>query len=675
MKPAPGPAESASAASGASAAKPAPQFIVFDCPNCDKRIGFPAQLADTVAVCSACRIRIMVPGNTDGESFVVCDNPPAKAAAPLPPNRVHEHLHLKPVIRPAGRPQGAKALGVVAACVALAGVALILFVAWRKSPVAKRGGTSGALVSPEASSRDAEQPSASAPGSPSSTVAGGADEPVRPLAPANGGAEPLAGAAAALPLSESQSASKPKSKDSSETAQAPVAAPRDEPAAAPSMAARPPTGPVELFNQPAARVSADRRADDDEPGPAELKKSSAPSGPGAPNAGKDAAAKAPDPPGLAAENPAAALRIAPRAGEPAARCAQCLGTGYLPIFPGHAYIHFAKDPIPNVLEAVPWGYCPKCQTKANPAQLIQAEAQRLRDDKAKANQQTYEQTSRLKFLRAETQHITLYMQVADAPQREGARPAVTKPGETRRVEERAHTELKEVAAALEQLKMHLELATRTTVLSQTRPDTHEMLILWDVPSYNIAIDGLLTQSSADDKVLARKAAGVNGRHRAFFNSYLGEPAIPRPTKHMALFMLGQMLMLEAIDGKTYPWLTEGFGAYCEHAVTKQNLCYSFEYELNEIHFGSNWDADMRRVARETKLKPWRQIFTLDLGGAKPADYLAFYSIVSFLMSDAPRFALFTLEVRNGSDCATALEKSYGRKLEDLQSMWANWVGR
>jgi hypothetical protein len=268
------------------------------------------------------------------------------------------------------------------------------------------------------------------------------------------------------------------------------------------------------------------------------------------------------------------------------------------------------------------------------------------------------------------------MQIAEPFQRDAAaRTKDARASDSRRLEDRTHLELKEVAAALEQLKIQLEQSTRTTVLTQTRPDTHEMLILWDVPSYNIAIDGLLQQSNGDDKVLARKAAGVSGRYRAFYNSYLGEPTAPRPPKHMALFLFGHMLIREATDGKAPPWLIEGFSAYCEHAVTKQNLCYSFEYEMNEIRFGTNWDLDIRRFAREAKLKQWRQTFALDLIGAKPLDYLSFYSIVSFLMSDPPRFAQLAAEFKAGADSATALEKSYGRKLEEVQAMWGNCLLR
>lgn len=387
-------------------------------------------------------------------------------------------------------------------------------------------------------------------------------------------------------------------------------------------------------------------------------------------------AKAQEPTSELAEKASATLLIAPRIAEAKPRCPQCLGTGYVPILPGRAYTHFAKDALPNPVEAVPWAYCPRCQAGASPALLTQAEAQRLRDDKAKANQQNYEQATRLKFLRAETQHITLYMQLAEPFQRDAAaKPNDPRNSDRRHLEDRTHTELKEVAAALEQLKIHLEQSTRTTVLTQPRPDSHEMLILWDIASYNIAIDGLLPQSSTDDKVLARKAAGVSGRFRAFYNSYLGEPAVPRPPRHMALFLFGHMLMQEAADSKAPPWLLEGFGAYCEHAITKQNLCYSFEYEMNEIRFGTNWDLDIRRFARESRLKQWRQTVSLDLIGAKPLDYLSFYSIVSFLMADPPRFAQLVLEFKSGADSATALERSYGRKLEDLQTMWGNWLLR
>jgi hypothetical protein len=593
-------------------------------------------LAGTVAACSACRFQIMVPLKSGDMSFII--------SAPTAPARGFgfKFRLRRPHVATAGAPERPDSRAIIAV---MAAMILILVLA-------------GVLLYPRLTpktslARSKDEPTAPGPATPSVPARKEAVKlPVEarqidPL-PANAPAPSVTDAKAALPVEA-----------------APAAKANELPDLLSRSLLTPPKKNADEDDRPVEPAKPEAKKED-------IQLAAAPAVPAENNAASPEKPPAPTVPGLI-DKPAAAavdpLRIAARTPDV---CTQCMGTGFLPLLPGHSYIHLVKDPAPNPVEAVPWRYCSKCRPKDNPSQLLQQETERLKADKAKASQDKIEAASRLKFIRGETQHVTLYMQFAEPLQGPQVKPG---DGKTKTWEDRTRSDLKDIAAALEELKILLERNSGTTVLTQTRPESHEMVIVRDIVSYNIALDSMMSENNVDEKLLARRASGISGRYRSFYNSYLGTPDYPRLPRHMALFLMGQMFMMEGSDSKAKPWLIEGFASYCEHAVTHKNLCYSFAYEPNDVRIGAGWDSEIRRFARDGKLKPWRQIFGLDLVLMKPVDYLCCYSIVSFLMNDPPRFARFIVELRAGADTLTALEKAYNRKVDDLQSMWANWTLR
>ena len=142
---------------------------------------------------------------------------------------------------------------------------------------------------------------------------------------------------------------------------------------------------------------------------------------------------------------------------------------------------------------------------------------------------------------------------------------------------------------------------------------------------------------------------------------------------MAIHQFSQMLISKACGDQMPQWLCEGFSAYCENAMTKRNLCYSFTYEKNEVKFGDNWNQEIRKYATQGQLKKWEYILPMDLIGNKALDYLTVYSMVSFFMSDPLRFIKLCAEIRDGAQSVPALEKAYGQPLKNLQAMWVNWA--
>jgi hypothetical protein len=301
------------------------------------------------------------------------------------------------------------------------------------------------------------------------------------------------------------------------------------------------------------------------------------------------------------------------------------------------------DRPPDPAAAAPWRACPKCRLNADPKILVDAEAARLAN--VGARNAYWEQQLGLRLQWGETRHVTIHAELT---------PAATR----------------NVLVQLDRLAARLQADKKCTVLTPARPDTHEIVILWDAPSYDKMINVMAQQNPGQDWELARKAMGVRMRTLSFFSAKRGTPT---PPEHMALFQFAQMLMDEATETRAPGWLREGFAAYCENLILQKNLCYSFAYEANQVKFGPNWNAEIRKHAQQGKLKTWAQVFQLDLIGMKALDYLTCYSVVLFLNQDHDRFVKFVQNVRDVMDINPAMEQAYGKKPAELEALWARWT--
>jgi hypothetical protein len=236
-----------------------------------------------------------------------------------------------------------------------------------------------------------------------------------------------------------------------------------------------------------------------------------------------------------------------------------------------------------------------------------------------------------------------------------------------------HTDLplataKQTALMLEKLCTFLMQKTRSCLLVQTRPDTCEQVILGSAANFTAMTYELEKQIPGGDWALRRQASAFAIGTVSIANAE-GSGG-PEP---LAIHQLSRMLLFKAGGNAMPQWLREGFSAYCENAMTKRNLCYSFAYEKNQVKFGPNWNQEIRKYAAQGQLKQWEDILSMDLIGMKALDYLTVYSMVSFLMSDPKRFVSLVSELRDGTQSAAAIEKVYGRPLKDLQVRWVNWA--
>lgn len=348
-----------------------------------------------------------------------------------------------------------------------------------------------------------------------------------------------------------------------------------------------------------------------------------------------------NPAGPAPENPPKA-----EPPKPAPVCLDCMGTGHLPVLPPRPYVRMGSDPLPNPVVSAPWIFCAKCQKTRKNDEILKAEGERLAGSLAR--NKNWNTASGLPLLYVETRYLSLHAQLP---------PAMAK----------------KTGDALDKLTAHLQSATRSTLLTQTRPATHEILITFDLPSYYKLIDMFEAQDPGEHWKLTRQSTGSFGRKLGFFNAKSGNPT---PPDHMALYQFANMLMVEATDGKAPPWLTAGFSAYCEKTITNLNLCYSFSYEKNEVQFGQDWDVELKKYAQQGKLKTWEFVFPLSGIGMSALDYLTCYSMVSYFMKSDPRlFQQVLLNIKDGMESGKAVEKVYKRPVKDLQMMWAQWAMR
>ncbi|MBE7463958.1 MAG: hypothetical protein HS116_10800 [Planctomycetes bacterium] len=591
-------------------------FITFQCPNCQKPAGFPANMAQQPAMCPACRARVMVPARSGEASFLVGAVPKAARAAgssaatpAVDAPKEREKIPLKWI-----------GIGGGIAAAVMLGILL------------GRGGTNA----PQA---------AQAPESP----------PASPTAPkpAEPHSEPPHAQTPVLPAPESKAVARseaaPQVPEEPQVATVgPATPPPTEPAAPAVVAEAPktvdPASALMVKDRPPARSKLDEEMDpDEEPAVAVAPPRSGPPAVEPPALNDPAPLPETDP---KAPAPVPEVKPAPKVAPPPEPAKPGLAAIYQPILPPRAFVHLESEVPPPPQAWIPWMFQANYTGSRDPKVLL---------DEAKASYETVEQKHRnwetitgMQLVRVDTHHITVHAQLPEAT-------------------------AKNVGLQIEQLTNLLQQQTRSIALTPTRPHTHEILILWDEVGYNKLIDAFEKQVPGEHWKLARQSTGGMSRNLGYFNSKQAQAPGPH---HMALFQFAKQSMLEATDGQAPAWLSEGFAALCENMVTQKNLVYSFRYEANAVKFGENWDQDIRKFALQSKLKTWDLIFPLDLIGMGSLDYLTCYSMVSYLYkSDNQRFIKLVDAIRAGRDSQAAVEEAYGRKLAEIQAMWGQWAMR
>jgi DNA-directed RNA polymerase subunit M/transcription elongation factor TFIIS len=616
-------------------------YIKFNCPGCGKMTGFPTKFAGTPMTCPACKVKVMVPEKSGEESFIVGavlaeeKSKPAKykysepvrkpapekaAVAAQPPAPAAPGVAHAPKLKAAANRSSEKAdkvpLPIILGGVfALGVVVTIAFLYSRHSSSAVAELERKALkptteekrpapVVTETPVRDdvTKQTPVTRPAV--SEVPPRTPEPPKvvetPPDSVEIGVKTPATPENAPPVAP---AKEPKSKGVDDDIDTEPAKRPDPPKQDPAFGGGPPVANQPQPNQPVP------------PPPAQADKSAKPLQPPIQNAPKPPLPKV-------AEGP----------------CPQCSGTGFMPILPSRPYVQtgaFALNSN-NAPSAVPWKFCSKCNAAGDPQSLITAETARL-NAIAAANQQM-EGATGLHLLYGETRYVAVRTTMPES-------------------------ETRATLAALDDLTAKLQQMTSSTVLTQTRPDTNDILIGWDDGGYKALLAAAGMQGTMGN--------GVVNENRGIYNANHG---LGIPPKHMALYNFAYMLMQKACGNKSPVWLRLGFAAYAENLVTRKNCVYAFTYEKNDARFGDNWDLEIKRYAAQGRLKTWDQIFNIDGSAMKALDYLTIYSIVEYMMTTDPKlFTKLCLSFRDGMGSEQAIEKTYGRDYKQVQQLWAQWA--
>jgi len=609
------------------------RFITFPCPSCNRMSGFPRNQAGTAAVCAVCHVRIMVPERQGDPSFILASRPGAVSG-------IAGASGLTPATPKSGLPAYAIAIG--GAAVAALIFALAFAMGRSSQPTVIQAPSQPIATAPVAPVAPPVQPVAPlkvAEAAPPQNTKIVMEQP----APPPPSADPQGMAFPALKPEEAkavQQAFQSNAPQTNNATPAPPAAPAAVPAPAGTgdmavgeIKSAPQTSAPAAGNAPAKDAPNPNVVDDTDTAPASTRAAKT-------NTGESA--KTPDAPAPAKTT----LATPPPAAVPVPLCPVCLGSGYIPNSPVRPFIRTGSERImpATANNAVPWRFCPKCGATKDPQLLIAAETARLAA--AAAEQKTWEDAAGIPLSFVETAHMTLRSTLAEA-------------------------ETKVVAVALEQLTTQLQQATQSVLLTQTRPDTDQMLIGGDKPGYVLLLDVLQQMHPKLDMSMAKDSVGTLFTHLSIFNAQHNNGLQAR---NMALYQFGEMSMYTATNGKAPAWLRLGFSSYCENVITHQNLCYAFQYEKNDVKFGENWDNEIKKFAAQSKLKTWDMIFNVEPVGMSALDYLTCYSMVEYLITTDPKlFPKLCAAFRDGLDSEHAIKKVYGSDSKNVQMMWANWA--
>jgi hypothetical protein len=622
------------------------QYLKFRCPGCERLLGFPAAQAGQPAVCPKCQTRVMVPEKDGGESFIVGALAEAHKGLPIsnpaatPVVRFHRLRRTARRLRVVVRrlPWWQTVLIIMGCTAALAFSGYIIVSEFSKEWEARERARQqpvtpdvSAKPSPRAASRDARSvklepgaattplPVGGKPAVPAGSE-GGAGESI--LIGARGG-----GAEANQPFDPTRlfkldnNMPSPKAADESEPVPVPL----------PERSSLPPPPKSAIADAPADSVLSLLEKNT---GKGEEQKQAPEEAPVGPDVAPEIVGPVPVKP------PENVMPV-----DPPAVCADCQGTSYIPFSVYKPYVWDYKEPAPDPLSSVPYVPCPKCQRQVDPRAFAVAEAERMKTAPSCINEWTRKLNARVEC--GETRYVSVIAQLSSPV-------------------------LKNILQQMDKLTQHLQTNFRSVLLTQTRPDTHQLIIVWDRPDYERLIDVLAAENPEQDWALTRRATGSMARERCFFSAQRG---LGSPSENMAIFQFAHMLILEGTAGKSPDWLTEGFASYCENVVLKKNLCYAFRYAANQVRLGTNWNAEVAQSARQGQMSSWDRIFKLELIGMKPQDYLMCYSVVRFLASDPVRFRTLLVDIRAGVASQRAVEHAYGRTIEDLRKMWTQWAAR
>ena len=146
----------------------------------------------------------------------------------------------------------------------------------------------------------------------------------------------------------------------------------------------------------------------------------------------------------------------------------------------------------------------------------------------------------------------------------------------------------------------------------------------------------------------------------------------RPPSCGAVFIVGRRQLNVATDWHSPFWLEEGFAAYCDHVVHKSNRWYTV-YDVKDIPVG-DWLAEARTLATNAELRPWNELFGLELVDWRGRDHVQTMATAAFLLeSDSAKFLKLIKRLRGGQSAVEAIEETYRATLTEIQDRCTKWL--
>jgi hypothetical protein len=333
---------------------------------------------------------------------------------------------------------------------------------------------------------------------------------------------------------------------------------------------------------------------------------------------------------------------------PDPNCPRCGGTGRIPLKDARPFVWLKGSPLPTGQAAVGEQFCPVCQTGANAATISAEIKTQLEAAVAKSKQ--WEERMSGKLACVVTRHATIHTQLAPAQARA-------------------------VGTAVESLTLHLKRISTSMLLAATRPDTLELMLLWEKPAWDQfrkVMEGLYTLEQLGESWASARQYNAYD-HVAIPHMYETPQSVrSRPPSCGAVFLVGRRQLNLATDWQAPFWLVEGFAAYGDHAVHNVNRWFTV-YDVKQVPVG-DWLADARKLAADTKLRTWQEIAKRELRDWEAADHVQSMAMVAFLLESEPaKFLDLIRRLKGGDDESAAVEGAYRAKLGELEERFARWL--
>lgn len=336
-----------------------------------------------------------------------------------------------------------------------------------------------------------------------------------------------------------------------------------------------------------------------------------------------------------------------RASDP--MCPRCGGVGRVPISDAKPWVWMKGSAAPK-WDAATVGeqFCPVCQSEKKTSELV-AEAKASVEAALEKNKQWEDRTG-WKLACVATRQAVVHTQLTN-------------------VQARA------VGQAIETLTLHMKRVTDSLLLASTRPDTLELMILWEKSAWD-------KFRKVMEKLYTLEQLGPAWTSAQLYNAYdhINTPhtyETPksiniRPPSCGAVFIIGRRQLSLAADWHAPFWLAEGFAAYCDNVVHKANRWYSV-YDVKTIPTG-DWLVDAKKLASESKLRLWKDMIKRELRDWEAQDHVQTMAAAAFLLeSEQAKFLKLLKRLRDREDQTAALEEAYKATLDELQDRCAKWL--